>query len=91
MIWRSWDHRRGYAAHQEILHPIWPERRGTVAACVCAPRLVTVLIDAVGTSWVGLHNLRAKLVRVRNHTGDAYHDPVQRGGQQAGPVPGLLL
>ena len=30
------------------------------------PRLVTVLIDAVGTSWVGLHNLRAKLIEAVN-------------------------
>ena len=30
------------------------------------PRLVTILVDAAGTSWVGLHNLRAKLIEAVN-------------------------
>lgn len=30
------------------------------------PRLVTILVDAAGTSWVGLHNLRATLIEAVN-------------------------
>jgi len=52
------------------------------------PRLVTVLIDAVGTSWVGLHNLRAKLVEAVNPHGAT---PITIQYSAGGSKPDLYL
>lgn len=52
------------------------------------PRLVTVLIDAVGTSWVGLHNLRAKLIEAINPHGAT---PITLQYSAGGSKPTLYL